>query len=336
MLDRWGRRPFFLLGLMGYFIAMLFFSCADSVTLLTAARIIQGVGQAFLWLSLLTMVADLSEHSGRGHDFGLIDEAASRGGLVGTILGMTAFFTLTGMGLGIHRTWMLLFIAYLLPSGLALWIGWRGARETKPEVHLDQVRSKPLSRQLILLMGIVFITGACTAMVWPLLMLFLQDRLMAKASTLAIAYIPAALINSFLPSRLGSMADRFGRRKLMSLGLIVGGLASVIIPSLESLFGLAVLWSIETVGYCAAMPAERAYVADIAGEDVRGASYGLYTFAYFFGAFLGPLAGGWMYDNLSHASPFYLNAAVLMTGALLVLFLLKDKNSSHNLLTSPT
>ena len=72
------------------------------------------------------------------------------------------------------------------------------------------------------------------------------------------------------------------------------------------------------------MPAERTFVADIAGRDVRGASYGLYTFAYFLGAFIGPIAGGWMYDNISQASPFYLNAFVLILGALLVLLLLRE------------
>ena len=160
MLDRWGRRPFFLLGLFGDCIAMLVFSFADTVFLLTSARFVQGIGQAFLWLALYTMIADISQQKGRGHDFGYIDEAASRGGLVGTTLGITAFFALTGSGLSIQRTWMLLFIAFIIPSVMALWIGWHGAHETKPKSDKTQVRSKPISNQLFLLMGIIFITGA--------------------------------------------------------------------------------------------------------------------------------------------------------------------------------
>ncbi|MCJ7677233.1 MAG: MFS transporter, partial [Anaerolineales bacterium] len=60
------------------------------------------------------------------------------------------------------------------------------------------------------------------------------------------------------------------------------------------------------------------------GEDVRGTSYGLYTFAYFLGAALGPLAGGWLYDEVSPAMPFYLNTAVLTFGALLVAVALRE------------
>jgi len=74
---------------------------------------------------------------------------------------------------------------------------------------------------------------------------------------------------------------------------------------------------------------ERAFVADIVGEDTRGTSYGLYTFAYFLGSVLGPLAGGWLYDNLGYATPFYLNTAVLLVGALLVTATLRESRAAN-------
>ena len=39
---------------------------------------------------------------------------------------------------------------------------------------------------------------------------------------------------------------------------------------------------------------------------------------------LGPPLGGWCYDNLGHASPFYLNAILVPASALLVLLLPLD------------
>ncbi len=65
-------------------------------------------------------------------------------------------------------------------------------------------------------------------------------------------------------------------------------------------------------------------MADIAGRDVRGMNYGLYTFAFFLGAVIGPLAGGWLYDSVGPSSPFYLNAGVLLLGAVLVAVLLRE------------
>ncbi|RLD97529.1 MAG: hypothetical protein DRJ13_12170 [Bacteroidetes bacterium] len=112
----------------------------------------------------------------------------------------------------------------------------------------------------------------------------------------------------------------------MIIGLIVGAAASFAIPHLGSILALTLLWCLETVGYTISVPAERAFVADIAGNDIRGTSYGLYTFSYFLGAAVGPLAGGWLYDNAGTAMPFYLNTIVLIVGAILVGLALKESH----------
>jgi DHA1 family multidrug resistance protein-like MFS transporter len=323
-LDRWGRRPFLLLGLFGYVGAMMIFCFAGTVQLLTIARFVQGLGQAFLWLSAYAIVADVAAVTGRGRDFGTIDEATNRGAIVGTMGGFTVIFTLQGLGLTWERIWFWLFAAYAIPAVLALRIAWQGVEETRPQAIGKPVESRPISGQLIALMIIVFVTGASSMMVWPLLMIFLQDTLHASVDVLVWAYLPAALIQSFLPSRMGRVADRWGRKGPMIFGLLVGALASALIPHLRSIVLLIGLWAVESLGYTASLPAERAFVADIAGEDTRGASYGLYTFAFFLGAAVGPLAGGWLYDNLGHAMPFYLNTAVLLVGALLVGIVLRE------------
>jgi MFS family permease len=332
-LDRWGRRPFLLLGLLSYVVAMVMFCLADTVLLLTVARFVQGLGQAFLWLSAYTIVADVAEETGRGHKFGIIDEAVNRGAIVGTMAGFFVIFGLEDAGLGGRQIWFWLFAAYTVPALLALWSGWRGVRETRPLAAAQPIESRPISNQLLALMGIVFVTGASSAMVWPLLMIFLQDALQADVAALVWAYLPAALISSFLPSRMGRIADRLGRKGPMIAGLIVGAAASALIPNLRSIIPLIILWAVESLSYTASMPAERAFVADIAGEDTRGTSYGLYTFAYFLGAAVGPLSGGWLYDNLGHATPFYLNTVGLLVGALLVAAVLREPRRRSTVLS---
>ena len=324
IMDRWGRRPFLLLGLFGYAVAMVVFSLANSILTLTIARFIQGLGQAFLWLAAFTIVADVAQGTGRGYDFGLIDEALSRGALIGTTAGFIALFSLDQMVSTGSQVWPILFVGYTIPALIALGVGWRGVPETRPQRSGATTHSKPLSRQLFTLMVIVFFTGASSMMVWPLLMIFLQDTLGVELWGLAIAYLPAALINAFLPSRMGKIADRFGRKRPMAGGLILGSLASLLIPQLRSLAALSMLWAMENIGYAAAIPAERAFVADIAGEDFRGTSYGLYTFAYFLGALIGPIAGGWFYDRAGPAVPFFINAGVLAFGSLMVLIFLHE------------
>jgi MFS family permease len=324
-LDRWGRRPFLLLGLLGYLAAALAFAFATSVWMLTAARFVQGLGSAFLWLTAYTMVADLSDAGGRGLGFGLIDEATNRGAIIGTTIGFTVIITLQRAGeQDWRKTWWALFVVFAVTAGAALAVAWRGAGETRPPSPAPPSATHPVSRRLATLMAIVLLTGASSAMVWPLLVVFLQDSLSADVRAIATAYLPAALIGAFLPSRLGNVSDRFGRKKPMIAGLLVGAAASAVVPELRSLAGLAAVWAVESAGYAASIPAERAFVADIAGEDMRGASYGLYTFASFLGAAIGPIVGGWLYDRVSPATPFYLNAAALALGAALVALALRE------------
>ncbi len=330
-LDRWGRRPFLLLGLITHVFAMLVFSFADTVLLLTVSRLIQGLGTAFLWLTAFTIVADIARETGRGQNFGIVDEAANRGAIVGTVASFILIAIFSGLGIVWETTWSVLFSAFSVIAGLGFWIALTGVPETKPIASPDDEDKPPISKQLIYLMIIIFLTGASSSMVWPLLMVFLQDTLGAEIWGLALAYLPAAVLGAFLPSRLGKIADKLGRKTPMIVGLIIGAGASVLIPSLRSLFGLTVLWTIESIGWMTAMPAERAFVADIAGRDVRGTNYGLYTFSFFLGAVLGPLAGGWLYDTVGNSSPFYLNAGVLLLGAFLVGSLLRETSPTNKL-----
>lgn len=322
-LDRWGRKPFLILGLAGYAVAMVTFCFANTVWLLTLARFMQGLGQAFFWLSALTIMADIARE--RGHEFGMVDEATNRGALIGTTAGFFFIFYLQGKGFEPSRVWFWLFLAYTIPTLIALIVGWSKIAETRPTTSIV-IEDKKISTQLLALMGIVFVTGASMTMVWPLLMVFLQDALHAQIDDLALAYVPAALIGAFLPSRMGRIADRIGRKIPMVIGLIVGAFASFLIPHIPNIIALAALWAIESMSYAAAAPAERAFVADIAGTDMRGTNYGLYTFAYFLGAAVGPVAGGFLYDNWGHATPFYLNGIVLLMGAILVAVVLKESH----------
>lgn len=161
-------------------------------------------------------------------------------------------------------------------------------------------------------------------MITPLLMIYLQDKFTTDIGILATAFIPAALIYAFLPSKLGGFSDKAGRIIPMTIGLIGAGIVSFGFTNLSSIKVLVVLWVLESIGMVMASPAQEALVADMSGENIRGSAYGIYLFVTSLGAAIGPLLGGWLYDSFGHAIPFYINGYILLIDAILVMLLFKN------------
>jgi DHA1 family multidrug resistance protein-like MFS transporter len=181
-----------------------------------------------------------------------------------------------------------------------------------------------VSRPLLALMAIVLLTYAAFQAGSPLLLIFSQERFDASPFELAWACLPMALIWAFLPSRMGAVGDRWGCKLPMVVGLLASGSMALLLPHAPSLALLAVLWALEALAFTASVPAEKALVADLSGSEQRGEAFDLYTFAAGLGAVVGPLIGGWLYDQAGHALPFYFTAALIFVGAVLIVLLVRE------------
>lgn len=318
-LDRYGRKPFLLAGFAGYVLAMTTFALASSLESLYLARIFQGMASALLWISINTIVADLSPPQERGRLMGRISETSARSEITGMFV---AFFLLSI--LPEESTWTAIFGVFAVMTAVAVWLAYRTVPETRPQALALNRDDKPVSPRLFRLMVIVFTTGISAAMIAPIYLIYLQDKFTTDISTLAWAFLPAGLVYSLLPSRLGRLGDRWGRAPLMALGMAGAGLLSLALPRLPGLVWLIGLYTLTAVGWAMADPSEAALVADLAGTSGHGRAYGLYTFANSLGATIGPLLGGWLYDQAGQAVPFYINGFVLLFSAVWAMLALRQ------------
>jgi MFS family permease len=324
-LDRFGRRPFFIAGAAGYAITMVSYAFIDQVWGILLARIFQGIASSFLWLAASAITADEAGEQERGSAFGRVTQASTQGSIVGVFVG----FTLLNARLSINGqetffgSWMLMFLVYGTACAAALFLALRGLPETRPPV--DEHDSAPIrwSQTWNLLLLVTLVTGASAAMLSPILIIFLQENLGISVETLSWVFFPAALVSALLPAQFGKLADRFGRKPLMLLGLGSAALSSFVIPGLGSAIALSALWAFQAACYAAGDPAEQALVADLTGRNQRGRAYGLYVMFADLGATIGPLAGAWLYQAYGPGTPFYVNGIVLAVCGLVLLFLLK-------------
>lgn len=365
-MDIYGRKFFLSLGVGILFLAMTLFIFARefslpiggvtiqadasfAVAMLFIARTVQGFGLGTMLLASYTITADLARQSGRGSSFGYTEEAQYRGGLFGGLIAVPILF-LFGFdpthGLRLNQTvWSVIFVVYALGALVAFILALRTVPETRKYALIEAEREdearQRIDPQLYVLMAIVMLTTASSYGLAPFILTFIQDHLTQNLLMIALAYIPAALIWAFLPSRLGRVADRVGRKPPMAIGLTMSGLFSLTIPFLSMLFpsvSLAILAlmlfaTLEAACYAAAVPAEQAMVADMTGGKQRGMGFGLYTLAQSMGQVFGPLVMGALYD-WDRAGPFLANAVILIIGSLLVVAVLQDPAKRRRALIS--
>ncbi len=320
-LDRYGRKRFFLAALLNYAIAMGLFAVAQSLSGLYLARFTQGIASSLLWTSARTIAADLVTTETRGRAMGRMQEMAARGSMLGGLIGFTAIGVLPG-----RPGWQIAFGVYALFAVLGACLVWRSVLETQPAVSTHTpVSVRPfVPPHLFKLLVVVFTNGFAIAVLSPIYLIFLQDTFSTDSGTLLWAFLPAGIVAGVLPSRLGGLSDRFGRTWLLAIGFLCSGCLSLLLPHVPNLVWLVVLYTFSSVGWAMTDPAASAMVADMARNETRGRVYGLYEFAGSLGATLGPLLGGWLYDAVGQAIPFYLNAAILGASALWVVAILRQ------------
>jgi len=95
------------------------------------------------------------------------------------------------------------------------------------------------------------------------------------------------------------------------------------LPAITNIFWLAILWSLLALCFAAGDPAEQALVAELTGSNQHGRAYGFYVMASDIGAAIGPLGGGWLFDEIGVSAPFIATGIVLSICGFILFFFLQ-------------
>jgi len=155
----------------------------------------------------------------------------------------------------------------------------------------------------ILASSMAFIDGTVVNVALP----FLQTNLNATAIGIQWVVEAYALFLSALLLVGGSLGDRYGRRRIFIIGVVVFALASAACGLAANIEQLIIARAAQGIGGALLVPGSLALISSCFSEEERGKAIGTWSgFSAMTTAF-GPVLGGWLVEHVSWRAVFFLN-----------------------------
>lgn len=135
-----------------------------------------------------------------------------------------------------------------------------------------------------------------------------------------------ALARTFMDIPSGFMADRFGRKRNMIIGLILIVVSSIAAGVAENYTGLLIARVVEGIGSALYVTAATIWVAQISSGPYRGRFMSIYSGLIFAGTAFGPTIGGYSAVHFGLNAPFFVYAALALFGLIATVTLKEESD----------
>ncbi|HET9915281.1 MAG TPA: MFS transporter [Anaerolineales bacterium] len=295
--DRLGRRPVMLMSFFITPIFMIALGLARDLTLISISTFIVGFFTDLYRPAVGAAIADLVPPEARTRAYGYNYWAINLGAAIAPIVA----------GLMAEYDYLILFVADALTTAIFGFIVLFGIHETRPAAahhashvslreRLAQLRRAPILlifSLITLFFGMIYMQGNVT------LPLDMQSHGLGPG-----AYGTAIAVNGFLiilvTIPVSNMARKWPRFETVAVAALLLGLGFgfTALATTLPLFALSVV--IWTLGEIAATSVGPTIIADLSPVELRGLYQGIFGAAWGLSFFMGPLAGGWVYENLGN------------------------------------
>ena len=308
--DRWGRRPVLILSLIGTTVSFIMLAVADSLFMLFAARIVDGLSGGNI-TTARAYIADVSTEENRAKMYGYLGASFGLGFIIGPALG----------GAFSHISYTAPIWVAVGASVVATWMAWRWLPETVHRAHaatgfslraIADLFHRPYLRTLL---AVDFLYWMSFAVYQTTFALFGARRfgfdVAETGYTLAAFGALGVIVQGGF---VGPVVARLGERTTLAVGLVltaIGWGGSAVTYSLWVFVALLVPGAIG-IGLCNASLSALISHAAAPGEQgrVQGAAGALESF----GRAAGPVWGNGVFQVFGEGSAFAA-AAALLTGA---------------------
>jgi MFS family permease len=263
------RKPLVVVGYSLSSLVRPLVALATAPVHVLTVRLIDRVGKGVRSAPRDALVAEVTHPEDRGRAYGFQRALDHAGAMLGPLLASAALFV-------VHDLRMVFALA-AIPGALAVAVLVEGVREDPPAAAVPTQAAAgngPLEPGLVrylVVLGLFTLGNSSDA--------FLLLR--AQQAGVALPLIPAVwalhhLVKAGVSTWGGALSDRAGRRRTIVLGWTVYALAYAGFAVARSPWAVAALFACYGLFHALSEGAERAIVADLAGERTRGRAFGLF------------------------------------------------------------
>ena len=187
-------------------------------------------------------------------------------------------------------------------------------------------QSYPMQFWLLFLGLLISTIGS--SMIWPFLMVYVSEKLDLPLSTVTGLITLNSGMGLIFSLIAGPVIDKFGRKWIMAVSLLVNGLAYILQSQANSLPVFAVSMAISGAFNPLYRVGADAMMADLIPGERRADAYSLLRTSNNLGVAMGPAIGGMLVAS-SYSTAFYIAATGMILYSLLVTLRFRETLPSH-------
>nr|WP_229826637.1 MFS transporter [Sphingobacterium griseoflavum] len=313
--DRWGRVPVMAVGSVVCFICGFLYPVVSSVAFFFLLRLVHGFSTGFKPTATSAYVADIIPQNRWGEALGMHGLCFSIGGAIGPAIG-----SYIAQNYGINPMFYSSSLFAVLSIVIVL-----NMRETLPRkesfsLAMLQIRRDEVLEFRVLPAAIVtLLSYTGYGVILTLIPDWSEHLGIGNKGLFFTAYTLSSIMIRFVS---GKVADRYGRIKVMVVGVFIVALAVLIIGLGESVEGLILGAIIYGIGTGVLSPAVNAWTIDLSLPQHRGKAMATMYIALEIGIGGGALLAGYVYaDHLSRIpSIFIVNSLIILSAFFYIIF----------------
>ncbi|HEY71104.1 MAG TPA: MFS transporter [Anaerolineae bacterium] len=332
--DRWGRRPVLMICLSAPVLTRIGLLLAPNEAVFIGVRALSGALTAGLIPASLSIVADIVPPEKRGRWIGFVNGGSTVGFALGPPFGGW-LYDQWGLSLPFYATALASLFALLIPLFLIPETLPKTATRSSPDltepvqetprVKIADAIPRPYGRFLVLLV-LTFSAVVAWRFIEPQFHFYIYDTLGWTSALFGACISGYSILSTLARIGLGQLSDRFGRKPILMIGLIVHAAQYVALLTTKSFYWLAVGVAGSGLGEGLFMPALNALYLDVVSKEYSARILGLREAIFSLAGLVGPALAVIAADSLLPRGIFTIGGSLIILSALLVPMVISRRN----------